>query len=171
MSHNIYTLSPHYLYTIQTLSAHYLHIHYQHNSLTIYSQSLLQGIPIGLKTAMPLILTKRGVPYTDQAIFTIATYPFSMKVTRCPPKLGLTLTPLARCCGLLSWTRCSGPSLAGGSRGWCRASISSVRQLVLYCTVLYCTVLYCTVCRGDDGGGELLCGHAAGGGAQPDPWH
>ena len=52
---------------------------------------------------------------------------------------------------------------------------------VLYCTVLYCTVLHytvlhctvvhCTVCRGDDGGGQLLCGHPAGGGAQPDPRH
>ena len=40
----------------------------------------LQGIPLGLKSSIPLILTRRSVPYTEQARFTIASYPFSMKV-------------------------------------------------------------------------------------------
>ena len=40
----------------------------------------LQGIPLGLKASIPLILTRRSVPYTEQAKFTIASYPFSMKV-------------------------------------------------------------------------------------------
>ena len=40
----------------------------------------LQGIPLGLKSSIPLILTRRSVPYTEQAKFTIANYPYSMKV-------------------------------------------------------------------------------------------
>ena len=40
----------------------------------------LQGIPLGLKSSIPLILTRRSVPYIEQARFTIASYPFSMKV-------------------------------------------------------------------------------------------
>jgi len=44
----------------------------------------LQGIPLGLKSSIPLILTRRSVPYTEQARFTIASYPFSMKVLWAP---------------------------------------------------------------------------------------
>lgn len=44
----------------------------------------LQGIPLGLKSSIPLILTRRSVPYTEQARFTIASYPFSMKVDKLP---------------------------------------------------------------------------------------
>ena len=40
----------------------------------------LQGIPLGLDNAIPLILSRRNVPYTEQATFSISTYPFSMKV-------------------------------------------------------------------------------------------
>ena len=40
----------------------------------------LQGIPLGLKSSIPLILTRRSVPYADQATFSISSYPFSMKV-------------------------------------------------------------------------------------------
>ena len=40
----------------------------------------LQGIPLGLKSSIPLILTRRNVPYADQATFSISGYPFSMKV-------------------------------------------------------------------------------------------
>ena len=43
----------------------------------------LQGIPLGLKSSIPLILTRRSVPYTQQAKFTIANYPYSMKVDKC----------------------------------------------------------------------------------------
>ena len=41
----------------------------------------LQGIPYGLKFSIPLILTRRGVPYADQARFSISSYPWSMKVS------------------------------------------------------------------------------------------
>ena len=44
----------------------------------------LQGIPLGLKSSIPLILTRRSMPYTEQARFTIASYPFSMKVDKLP---------------------------------------------------------------------------------------
>ena len=47
----------------------------------------LQGIPLGLKSSIPLILTRRSVPYTEQARFTIASYPFSMKVGNSHQKL------------------------------------------------------------------------------------
>ena len=43
----------------------------------------LQGIPYGLKFSIPLILTRRGVPYADQARFSISSYPWSMKVSNC----------------------------------------------------------------------------------------
>ena len=42
----------------------------------------LQGIPLGLKSSIPLILTRRSVPYTEQAKFSIANYPYSMKVDK-----------------------------------------------------------------------------------------
>ena len=48
--------------------------------LILFFLYCLQGIPLGLKDAIPLILTKKGVPYTDQATYSIANYPFSMKV-------------------------------------------------------------------------------------------
>jgi len=44
----------------------------------------LQGIPMGLDHAIPLILTRRNVPYSEQATFSISTYPFSMKVLWAP---------------------------------------------------------------------------------------
>jgi len=44
----------------------------------------LQGIPLGLDNAIPLILSRRDVPYTEQATFSISTYPFSMKVLWAP---------------------------------------------------------------------------------------
>ena len=50
--------------------------------LILFFLYCLQGIPLGLKDAVPLILTNKGVPYTDQATFSIASYPFSMKVCR-----------------------------------------------------------------------------------------
>lgn len=41
----------------------------------------LQGIPLGLTAALPFILSSRKVGYTDQAIFSLASWPFSLKVT------------------------------------------------------------------------------------------
>ena len=43
---------------------------------------VLQGVPMGLDQAVPLILARRNVPYSEQATFSISTYPFSMKVRR-----------------------------------------------------------------------------------------
>lgn len=39
----------------------------------------LQGVPLGLSASIPLLLQKYGVSYTQQAVFTIAYYPFSFK--------------------------------------------------------------------------------------------
>ena len=44
----------------------------------------LQGIPMGLKDSIPLLLTKRNVPYKDQAAYSISNYPFSMKILWAP---------------------------------------------------------------------------------------
>ena len=72
---------------------------------------------------MPLILTKRGVPYTDQAIFTIATYPFSMKVLWAP------------IVDSVFWAK------FGRRKSWLVPSQYLIGEGT--CTVLYCTVLYC----------------------------
>lgn len=45
---------------------------------------ILQGIPLGLINAVPLVLTKKNVPYADQAIFSFSGYPFSMKLLWAP---------------------------------------------------------------------------------------
>ena len=50
------------------------------NVLMLFLLYVLQGIPVGLYKSIPLILTNRGVPYTDQALFSIAYYPYSMKL-------------------------------------------------------------------------------------------
>lgn len=41
---------------------------------------ILQGIPLGLIQTIPFLLQSRGVPYTDQAKFSLAYWPFSVKV-------------------------------------------------------------------------------------------
>ena len=48
--------------------------------LILFFLYFLQGIPIGLTFAMPLILSNRNVPYAEQAIFSFSAYSFSMKV-------------------------------------------------------------------------------------------
>ena len=48
--------------------------------LILFFLYCLQGIPLGLINAVPLILTNKGTPYTEQATFSISGYPFSMKV-------------------------------------------------------------------------------------------
>ena len=48
--------------------------------LILFFLYFLQGIPIGLNFAMPLILSNRNVPYAEQAIFSFSAYSFSMKV-------------------------------------------------------------------------------------------
>ena len=56
--------------------------------LILFFLYCLQGIPLGLKDAIPLILTNKGIPYTDQATFSISSYPFSMKVKLLTLSLG-----------------------------------------------------------------------------------
>ena len=45
---------------------------------------VLQGIPLGLISAMPLLLTNNGISYADQAIFSFAFWPFSLKLLWAP---------------------------------------------------------------------------------------
>jgi PAT family acetyl-CoA transporter-like MFS transporter 1 len=52
--------------------------------LVLFFLYILQGIPLGLKDAIPLILTNRNVPYSQQATYSISSYPFSMKILWAP---------------------------------------------------------------------------------------
>ncbi|TRY69596.1 hypothetical protein TCAL_04103 [Tigriopus californicus] len=45
---------------------------------------VLQGIPLGLAAAIPLLLTNRHVSYKDQAQFSFAYWPFSIKLLWAP---------------------------------------------------------------------------------------
>ena len=46
--------------------------------------AVLQGIPLGLAAAIPLILTNRNVSYKQQAEFSFAFWPFSVKLLWAP---------------------------------------------------------------------------------------
>ena len=46
--------------------------------------SLVQGIPLGLAAAIPLILTNRNVSYKQQGEFSFAFWPFSVKLLWAP---------------------------------------------------------------------------------------
>ena len=43
---------------------------------------LLQGIPLGISSAVPILLQNRGVSYSEQAGFSFAFYPFTRKSAR-----------------------------------------------------------------------------------------
>lgn len=45
---------------------------------------VLQGIPIGLSSAVPLLLQNKKVSYSDQALFSFVTWPFSLKLLWAP---------------------------------------------------------------------------------------
>uniref|UniRef100_A0A1B6CC51 Major facilitator superfamily (MFS) profile domain-containing protein n=1 Tax=Clastoptera arizonana TaxID=38151 RepID=A0A1B6CC51_9HEMI len=45
---------------------------------------ILQGIPLGLSAAVPMLLQNRGISYTQQAEFSFAFWPFSMKLLWAP---------------------------------------------------------------------------------------
>ena len=45
---------------------------------------VLQGIPLGLAAAVPLILTNKHVSYKQQAEFSFAYWPFSVKLLWAP---------------------------------------------------------------------------------------
>ena len=52
--------------------------------LLLYFLYTLQGLPIGLSEAIPLILSNRNVEYEQQAKFSFVYYPFSMKLIWAP---------------------------------------------------------------------------------------
>ncbi len=45
---------------------------------------LLQGLPLGLTSAIPYILSSKKVSYTDQGTFSFAFWPFSIKLLWAP---------------------------------------------------------------------------------------
>lgn len=45
---------------------------------------MLQGLPLGLTGSLPYILSSRKVSYSDQATFSFAFWPFSMKLIWAP---------------------------------------------------------------------------------------
>lgn len=45
---------------------------------------VLQGIPLGLSSAVPLLLQNRKVSYSDQALFSFVSWPFSLKLLWAP---------------------------------------------------------------------------------------
>ncbi|KAJ8986188.1 hypothetical protein NQ317_005662 [Molorchus minor] len=54
------------------------------NILLLFFLYTLQGIPLGLSAAIPMILQNRGVSYKQQAEFSFVTWPFSMKLLWAP---------------------------------------------------------------------------------------
>lgn len=44
----------------------------------------LQGIPLGLKASLPYILSSRKATYANQALFSLAHWPFSLKLLWAP---------------------------------------------------------------------------------------
>merc|ERR1719369_1553166 len=56
----------------------------ERNILVLLFLYILQGIPLGLAAAIPLILTNRNVSYKQQAEFSFAFWPFSIKLLWAP---------------------------------------------------------------------------------------
>ncbi|CAG9773849.1 unnamed protein product [Ceutorhynchus assimilis] len=54
------------------------------NILLLLFLYTLQGIPLGLSSAIPMILQNRGVSYKQQAEFSFVTWPFSLKLLWAP---------------------------------------------------------------------------------------
>jgi PAT family acetyl-CoA transporter-like MFS transporter 1 len=44
----------------------------------------LQGVPMGLASSIPLLLQERGASYTDQSLFSLVSWPFSLKLLWAP---------------------------------------------------------------------------------------
>jgi hypothetical protein len=55
-----------------------------HNIILLIFLYTLQGIPLGLTASLPFILSERQVAYSDQAIFSLASWPFSLKLLWAP---------------------------------------------------------------------------------------
>ena len=56
----------------------------ERNILVLLFLYVLQGIPLGLAAAIPLILTNRNISYKQQAEFSFAYWPFSVKLLWAP---------------------------------------------------------------------------------------
>lgn len=54
------------------------------NVALLFFLYLLQGIPLGLTSAIPMLLQNRGASYKQQAEFSFATWPFSLKLLWAP---------------------------------------------------------------------------------------
>lgn len=54
------------------------------NIAILFFLYLLQGIPLGLMQAIPIILTNAGVSYKQQAQFSLVNWPFSLKLLWAP---------------------------------------------------------------------------------------
>lgn len=54
------------------------------NIAILFFLYLLQGIPIGLTAAIPMLLQNRGASYKQQAEFSFAVWPFSLKLFWAP---------------------------------------------------------------------------------------
>ena len=54
------------------------------NVAILFFLYLLQGIPLGLMQAIPIILTNSGVSYKQQAKFSLVNWPFSLKLLWAP---------------------------------------------------------------------------------------
>lgn len=54
------------------------------NIAILFFLYLLQGIPIGLSAAIPMLLQNRGASYKEQAEFSFAYWPFSLKLLWAP---------------------------------------------------------------------------------------
>lgn len=54
------------------------------NIAVLFFLYLLQGIPLGLAAAIPMLLQNRGISYTQQAEFSFAYWPFSLKLLWAP---------------------------------------------------------------------------------------
>ena len=44
----------------------------------------LQGVPMGLAASVPLLLQERGASYSQQAVFSLVSWPFSLKLLWAP---------------------------------------------------------------------------------------
>lgn len=55
-----------------------------HNILFLIFLYFLQGIPLGLAGSLPFILGARNVSYADQGTFSIAFWPFALKILWAP---------------------------------------------------------------------------------------
>lgn len=66
------------------------------NITCLFILYLLQGIPIGLAAAIPMLLQNRGTSYKQQAEFSFAHWPFSLKLLWAPIVDSLYVTTFGR---------------------------------------------------------------------------